>query len=111
MESKITDKQTVVYEVVVEKDSKCNINDNDLRIYLERENEGTYIKIFDPKSFKSIKKKSKLGTPKGSMILFNGSYSKDAIEKYRLKVWIKEGTEVNDNTKCHISTKIHGKVK
>ena len=111
IESKITDNLKVDYEVVVEKDSKCNISDNNLKIYLERENEGTYIKIFDPKSFKALKKKSKLGSPKGTMVLFNGSYSKDAIEKYRLKAWIKEGTEVNDDTKCHISTKIYGKVK
>lgn len=111
VESKITDEQKVDYEVAVEKDSNCNINDNNLTIYLERENEGTYIKIFDPKVFKALKKKSKLGSPKGSMVLFKGTYSKDTIEKYRLKAWIKEGTEVSDNTKCHISTKIYGKVK
>lgn len=111
VESKITDKQKIEYEVVIEKDSKCNINDNNLKVYLERENEGTYIKVFEPKKYIALKKKSKVGSPKGAMVLFDGTYSKDVIEKYRLKVWIKDGTETTDDTKCHISTKLYAKVK
>ncbi len=108
--SKIKDKTVIDYEVAIKKSSECNIPSKDLKIYLERENEGTYSKVFEPKEFKELTKKSKIGTPKKSMILFDGSYSSSMTDKYRLKVWLNEKSSVKD-TKCAITVDVYGKVR
>ena len=59
-----------------------------IKIYLEKENSGSYSKIFGPSKFKGISKTSDLGTPKGSMVLAKVTNKKSIIENYRLKVWL-----------------------
>ena len=79
----------VNYEIAITKNAdKSTINDSDIKIYLEKENSGSYSKVFGPSKFKGISKTSDLGTPKGSMVLAKVTNKKSIIENYRLKVWL-----------------------
>lgn len=94
VETKIDKAKEVNYEISISKNTdKSTINDQDIKIYLEKENSGSYTKIFGPAKFKGISKKSELGTPKGDMVLAKVSNKKSIIENYRLKVWLSSTAE------------------
>ena len=89
VETKIDKANEVNYEISISKNTdKCTINDSDIRIYLEKENSGSYAKVFGPDKFKGISKATELGTPKGDMVLAKVSNKKSIVENYRLKVWL-----------------------
>ena len=89
VETKVQGAKEVNYEIAITKNTdKSTINDGDIKIYLEKENSGSYSKIFGPSKFKGISKTSDLGTPKGSMVLAKVTNKKSIIENYRLKVWL-----------------------
>lgn len=89
VETKLQGAKEVNYEIAITKNAdKSTINDSDIKIYLEKENSGSYSKVFGPSKFKGISKTSDLGTPKGSMVLAKVTNKKSIIENYRLKVWL-----------------------
>lgn len=89
VETKVQGAKEVNYEIAITKNAdKSTINDGDIKIYLEKENSGSYSKVFGPSKFKGISKASDLGTPKGSMVLAKVTNKKSIIENYRLKVWL-----------------------
>ena len=89
VDTKVDGASEVEYEISVSKNSaKSTINDSDIKIYLEKENSGSYTKVFGPDKYKGISKTSNLGTPKGDMILTKVSNKKSITENYRLKVWL-----------------------
>lgn len=89
VETKVQGAKEVNYEISITKNAdKSTINDGDIKIYLEKENSGSYSKVFGPSKFKGISKASDLGTPKGSMVLAKVTNKKSIIENYRLKVWL-----------------------
>ena len=63
---------------------KGNVSDDDIIIYLEKEDSGTYSPILKPTSYKPLKKDSKSGTKKNNMILITEEKNKSAIDNYRL---------------------------
>ncbi len=81
----------VNYEISIEKNRGLStINDSDIKIYLEKEVDGTYEKVFGPTNFKGITADSKLGSKKGSMILYKNEISKDETTNYRLRLWMSD---------------------
>lgn len=84
---------SVEYEIAIVKDDKnSTISDEDIRIYLEKENSGSYSKVFGPEKYVKLKEKSKLSSPKGSMVLVNTKSIKSNSDKYRLRVWLSDKT-------------------
>ena len=82
---------SIDYEIAVVKDTKSStILDDDIRIYLEKENSGTYMKVFGPSPFTGISKVSDLGSEKGSMILTNVTTKKSTTDNYRLRLWLSD---------------------
>ena len=89
VETKLDEAEEVNYEISISKNvSKSTINDSDIRVYLEKENSGSYTKVFGPKPFKGISKTTDLGTKKGDMVIANMTNKKSIIENYRLKIWL-----------------------
>lgn len=89
VETKVDGAKEVKYEISVSKNAdKSTVNDEDIRIYLEKENSGSYAKVFGPAKFKGISKQSDLGTPKGDMVLAEVTNNKTITENYRLKIWL-----------------------
>ncbi len=83
----------VEYEISVFKDSVLStIPDDSVRIYLEKEESGTYSKVFDPSPYQPISKKSALGSDKGSMVLFKIKKMKNSTDNYRLRVWLSDSS-------------------
>ena len=83
------------YEISVVKDSNnSSIVDDDVRVYLEKEDSGSYVQVFEPNKYSPLKKKSDLGSPKGSMVLYSDSCSKDCSNNYRLRIWLSDSSTV-----------------
>ena len=91
IDTEISEANEIEYELAVVKDkSLSTIADDDIKIYLEKENSGTYNKVFGPEAYKAIKKDSKLGSPEGSMVLLKEKKKKDSKENYRLRMWLSD---------------------
>lgn len=81
----------IEYEISVIKDSKeSTISNDDIRIYLEKEQSGTYSQVFGPSKYVPIKEETELGSEKGSMILVKSKAKKSSKDNYRLRMWLSD---------------------
>lgn len=82
---------SIEYEISVIKNTKeSTILDDDIRIYLEKEQSGTYTKVFGPSKYSPLKSDSKLGSSKGSMVLLKTKALKSSKDNYRLRMWLSD---------------------
>lgn len=87
---------TVEYEIALVKNKAIStISDNDIRIYLEKQSSGSYVNVFGPENFAGIDKKSKIGSPKGSMIVSKVTNEENITENYRLRMWLSDKSQVS----------------
>lgn len=104
-------KDEVQYEIALVKDSSSTIPDEDIVAYLEKQTSGSYAKVNDPRIFTPSMRKSVLGSPAQSMILYKNSLPGSAVENYRLRLWVKEGAIITDPTATYtVEVKVYGKV-
>lgn len=97
IDTKLDNATSIDYEISVIKDSKkSTIPDSDIRVYLEKENSGTYTKVFGPSPFKGIKEESKLGSQAGSMILNKITTKKSTVDNYRLRMWLSDSSTLQN---------------
>ena len=88
VETELDNAKTVEYEISVTKLNKLStIPDSEIKIYLEKEDRGTYVSVFGPDKYKGISEKSELGSKKGSMILTSVIRKKSGTDNYRLRIW------------------------
>ncbi len=92
----ITGKATAVYEVSAEKLANCTLNDNEVKLYLEKKTANGYEEIMAPKIFTPLTENSEVGTPVGNMVLTKESVSETTTNNYRLRMWVAEDTTIND---------------
>lgn len=110
----LEDSKKIVYEIVATKDSKnSDILDSDVRIYLEKQDSGTFIKVFEPKKFVSVKRGANLNVPVGSMVLGKFSSKEDAVDNYRLRIWLSDEakTVYNETNNYTININVYGEAK
>ena len=89
LDIEIDEAQAIEYEIaVIKRDELSTIGDDDVRIYLEKEESGTYSKVFGPEAYKPLEKDSKLGSPEGSMVLVKEKTKKALKDNYRLRMWL-----------------------
>lgn len=89
----------VEYEISLVKDVvNSTIPDEDIKIYLEKEKEGTYTNVFGPESFKAIKKESKLGSKKGTMPLLSVKKKNSNTDNYRLRMWLSDKASITNGS-------------
>lgn len=101
----------VEYEISVIKDElNSTISDDDIKIYLEKEKEGTYTKVFGPSEFKPLKKKSEFGSVKGSMPLLNVKKTNSSTDNYRLRMWLSDESTLSDGTYA-VEVEVNGVAK
>ena len=99
VEGEIVNANEVEYEISIVKDLKLsNVSDDDIRIYLEKEDSGTYIKKFGPEKYVSLKKESDLGSESGSMVLWKDSMKNSEVHNYRLKIWLSDKSLLTTGT-------------
>lgn len=88
----------IEYEIIITKDNKkSNIDDKDIRIYLEKQVDGSYVECFKPSSYVKLGKKDEFGADKGDMFLFKDVNYKNDNTSYRLKMWLKDGFVKEEN--------------
>ncbi|HIR48513.1 MAG TPA: hypothetical protein IAB35_00865 [Candidatus Faecimonas gallistercoris] len=108
--SKLEDDTSIKYEIALIKDKSSTISDDDIMVYLEKQNSGTYAKVDEPKVFTPIKKKSKLGSPAKSMVLNRVSQSSSQVDNYRLRIWVREGATIqNSNATYMLKVNVYAK--
>ena len=111
VDTSIDEATSIDYEISITKDKKtCNLPDEDILIYLEKEESGTYAKVFGPDMFVGLKKETKLGSKKASMVIQSASKTKNFIDNYRLRIWLSDKSLVADNY-CNIEVFVNGKAK
>lgn len=108
--TKNPNKSKVVYEIAAVKDKNSTISDNDIRIYLEKQVSGTYEEIVKPQPFKPIAKNSKIGSPKGSMLLKKVKTKVSSNDNYRLRMWLSDKANIQDVKTYAVKINVYGKL-
>lgn len=107
----LKDASKIEYEISVKKDtSRSNVLDNDIRIYLEKEESGSYGEFFGPEKYIPLKKKTDIGTEAGSMVLANVKRIKSGTDNYRLRIWLSD-TSLIANGNYSVEVNIVAKAK
>lgn len=106
--SQLDEDSSVQYEIALIKDSESTISDNDVVIYLEKQNSGSYAKVDDPQIFTPSKKKTSLGSPAKSMVVDKVTLSSEKVVNYRLRMWIREGAVVDPSGVYSVKVKVFG---
>lgn len=115
----IAGKTTVNYEIVAEKiiSDKEMLNDNDVRIYLERQVGDSYVPVLsgDVLSFVSNEEETDDLAPK--MTLYRGSFTNESSkksefsERFRLRMWLSEEAIIDDISRSfQIRINVNGNV-
>lgn len=100
---------SITYEIAVIKDKSSTISDDFIKLYLEKQNSGTYEQVMEPTIFKPITEKSKVGSPNGSMVLYKLNRKKSGTDNYRLRMWIKEDAVVEMDKSYTVKVNVYGK--
>lgn len=102
-------KESIVYEISAIKDKDSTISDNDIKLYLEKQINGTYESVVEPTTFSAIDTKSEIGSPANSMVLFKTTKKKSGTDNYRLRMWIKEDSSVEMDKFYTVKINVYGK--
>lgn len=120
--SVISGATTVNYEIVAEKilDDYTILPDSDIRLYLEKYENGEYISTditFTPKPFEEIGTITELGSPAEGMLLYEGKFVNDSTDKkvfsdsFRLRMWVADSSIIDQiSRKFKIRVNVYGKV-
>lgn len=107
VDTTMEDSEEVSYEIAVSVDEdETNVDLNNVKVYLEKQESGSYSKVLAPTIFKPLTKESSFGTPKGSMVLFKNKVVNNSNDNYRLRVWMDEKTVSVPNTVYTISVNV-----
>lgn len=91
----VDEANSIEYEIAVIKNERIStLSDDDIKIYLEKEESGTYNKVFGPSVYNPLKKDTKLGSPEGSMVLVKEKTTKSLKDNYRLRLWLSSSSVV-----------------
>ena len=111
LDIEVDEAHTIEYEIaVIKNETASTINDDDIRIYLEKEESGTYSKVFGPSAYKTLEKDSKLGSPEGSMILVKEKTKKSLKDNDRLRMWL-SNKSLTKNGNYSVEVVVNGKAK
>lgn len=118
--SKLVGDVKIVYEIAAIKDINSTIPDNEIRLYLEQEKSGTYTKVMEPKNFIAESKDTKIGTPKGAMVLKKVTKEREEddsdklvkyVDNYRLRMWLGENASISDVRTYAVKVNVYGKTE
>lgn len=105
--TKLEDSDEINYEIaasIIEDES--NVTGDMIKFYLEKQNFGSFSKVFGPSVFKDLTKSSKLSTPAGSMVLLEDTKKRDSVDNYRLRVFLDEKSTVVPDNVYYVSVKV-----
>ena len=105
--TKLEDSDEINYEIAVSIiEDESNVTGDMIKFYLEKQNSGSFSKVFGPSVFKGLNKSSKLSTPAGSMVLLEDTKKRDSVDNYRLRVFLDEKSTVVPDNVYYVSVKV-----
>lgn len=99
----------ISYEIAAIKNPKSTINDNNIRLYLEKQVSGSYVEVMKPTNFTPIKSKSNIGSPIGSMVLLNLKKNSSAVDNFRLRMWLDQDANVESGKTYMVKVNVYGR--
>ena len=87
VKTEIEEANYIEYEIVLVKDEALStaLEDN-IKVYLEKENKGTYVEVVEPMFFSSNIDDKELGD--SAMSIYKQKKTTDGNDNYRLRMWI-----------------------
>lgn len=83
----IDEAEAVEYDILLVKDETLSTAlDSNIKVYLEKEESGTYVKVAGPDIFTSNTEDEKLGN--SIMSVYKGKRTSDGNDNYRLRIWL-----------------------
>lgn len=104
--TELEEAQKISYEISIVPDKKSTIDDKYVKVYLEKQNSGTFTSILNPTFVDLSTKKSELGTPKGSMVLYSEEKTKSTTDNYRLRLWVSDENQISLTPEDILSYKV-----
>ncbi len=83
-----------IYEISAEKTLSSTLNDQEVKLYLERREGNQYVQVLAPTVFTPLTEVSAVGTPAGEMVLEKNKINKTVDLAYRLRMWVADTTVV-----------------
>ncbi len=103
----IVGKTAIAYEVTAEKDNNSTLQDNEVRIYLEKSNEAdNYKEILEPNKYIPLTEEDEFGAKAGEMVLDTGSTIETTTYYYRLRMWVSKEYQLGSEAK-HFTIKVN----
>ena len=116
VETNITGKQSIAYEVTALKADTSTLDDKDVRLYLEKSTDGTsYNEVLAPSAYTPIDSTApddtdQYGTKKKEMVLDTGTIQSSVKYYYRLRMWVSKDYEITKDVKTFtVTVNVYGK--
>lgn len=110
--STISGSANITYEISAVKSSNSTLDNNDVKLYLEKNQLGKYVEVMEPTKFKTLTSKSDIGSEKGTMILYKETVNKTTTDNYRLRMWLSDKAKVDNISRTFtVQVAIHASVK
>lgn len=110
--TKIVGNTSVIYEVAAVKDSASTLNDNDIKLYLEKQTSGSYEEVLAPTNYNALSEASDVGSPIGSMVLTRVTTTSSSTDNYRLRMWMADTATIDGTAKSYtVKVNVYGKAK
>jgi len=110
--TKIVGNTSIIYEVAAVKDDSSTLNDSDIKLYLEKQINGSYEEVLAPSNFVALSQTTDVGSPIGSMVLARVTATSSAADNYRLRMWLADTASLDDTAKTYtVKVNVYGKAK
>ncbi|MBO5121348.1 MAG: hypothetical protein J6C28_06665 [Bacilli bacterium] len=94
VKTELEDANSISYDVILVRDDISSTSKNEnIKIYLEKETNGSYVKVIEPTIFNVNLKDEELG--ENAMKVYTHSKSKSGSDNYRLRMWISDTAVFN----------------
>jgi len=94
--STLTGPANITYEISAVKSKNSTLNNNNVKLYLEKKRSGAYVEAMKPTKFTPLSSKSNIGSEEGTMILYRKTVNKTQTDNYRLRMWLSDDTKVDN---------------
>lgn len=94
VKTELEDANSISYDVILVRDDISSTSKNEnIKIYLEKEANGSYVKVIEPTIFNVNLKDEELG--ENAMKVYTHSKSKSGSDNYRLRMWVSDTAVFN----------------
>ena len=94
IKTEIEDANSISYDVILVKDDITSTSlEENIKVYLEREINGSYVKVIDPVIFKANITDKELG--ESVMKIYTHTKTKSGNDNYRLRMWVSDTASYN----------------